>query len=74
MRNDLNPNLCDNSIQYLAERFPELNIKQIATSLGINDKLMHQYANGSKNPGPERRKEVEDYIHKLAEELLKTTL
>jgi len=65
MRNDLNPNLCDNSIQYLAERFPELNIKQIATALGINDKLMYQYANGSKNPGPERRKEVEDYISGL---------
>lgn len=74
MNNDINPKLCNNSIQQLAERFPELNIKQIAIALGINDKLRHQYTNGSKNPGPERRKEVEDYIHKLAEELLKTTL
>lgn len=74
MNNDVNPKLCDNSIQYLAERFPELNVKQIAVALGINDKLMHQYTSGSKNPGPERRKEVEEHIHKLAEELLKVTL
>ena len=74
MRNDLNPNLCDNSIQYLAERFPELNIKQIAIALGINDKLMHQYATGAKNPGPERRKEIEEYIHTLAEQLLTITI
>lgn len=74
MKTDINPKLCNNSIQQLAEHFPELNIKQIAIALGINDKLMHQYTNGSKNPGPERRKEVENYIHKLGEELLKTTL
>ena len=74
MNTDIDPKLCNNSIQQLAEQFPELNIKQIAIALGINDKLMHQYTNGSKNPGPERRKDVEDYIHKLGKELLKTTL
>lgn len=74
MNNSINPKLCGNSIQQLAKRFPELNIKQIAVALGINDKLMHQYTNGSKSPGPDRRKEVEDYIHELAEELPRVTL
>ncbi len=66
--------LCNNGVQYLAERFPELNIKQIAEALDINYKLMHQYATGAKNPGPERRKEIEEYIHTLAEQLLTITL
>jgi hypothetical protein len=74
MLNDINPKLCNNNIQYLAERFPELNIKQIADALGINYKLMHHYTNGTKNPGPERRKEIEEYIHTLAMELLKVNL
>ena len=74
MQYDSTPKQYNNSIEYLAARFPELNIKQMAKSMGINDKLMYQYANGSKNPGPERRKEIEDYIHKLAEKLLRVTL
>ncbi len=74
MNNEYRPLFDENSIQQLFTRFPELNIKQIAMAIGINDKLMHQYANSIKNPGFERRKEIEQYIHKLGEELLKVTL
>jgi hypothetical protein len=74
MNIDIDPKLCNNSIQQLAECFPELNISQIARSLGINDKLMHQYSKGAKNPGYERRKQIERYIHTLGEELQKIEL
>lgn len=74
MHRHTDPKLCNNSVQYLAQRFPELNIKQVAEALGINYRLMYQYTNGTKNPGPERRKEIEEYIHALAKELLTTTL
>lgn len=74
MQRHTDPKLCNNSVQYLAESFPELNIKQIAEAMGINYKLMHHYANGTKNPGPERRKQIEEYIHTLAKELLLITL
>ncbi|MBQ4499043.1 MAG: XRE family transcriptional regulator [Alistipes sp.] len=74
MNTDKSHTLYNNSIQKLAENFPELNIKQVACALGINDKLMHQYSNGSKNPGFERRKEIERFIHDLGRELLKVEL
>ncbi len=61
----------ENPIGELFERFPELNATQIAKGVGINDSLMRQYMNGSKRPSFERIVEIENYLHKLGEELVK---
>lgn len=41
---------------------------------GINTKLIHHYAMGLKHPRPERRKKIEEALHKLGSELLETAV
>ncbi|MBR6760171.1 MAG: hypothetical protein IKM03_07330 [Alistipes sp.] len=64
----------ENPIRTLFTKFPELNIRQVALAMGINDKLMQNYVSGSKRPSVERKLEVEDYIHRLGSELMKVKL
>jgi DNA-binding transcriptional regulator YdaS (Cro superfamily) len=42
---------------------------QVARAMGINETLMQQYVNGAKRPSPERRVEIERYLHNLASRL-----
>lgn len=64
----------ENSIGDLFNRFPELNVRQVARAMGINETLMQQYVNGAKRPSPERRAEIEQYLHNLASRLMEVTL
>ena len=57
------------SIGDLFNNFPELNVRQVARAMGINETLMQQYVNGAKRPSPERRVEIERYLHNLASRL-----
>ncbi len=41
---------------------------------GINTKLIHHYAMGLKHPRPERRRKIEEALHKLGSELLATAV
>lgn len=59
----------ENSIGDLFNAFPELNVRQVARAMGVNETLMQQYVNGSKRPSPERRVEIERYLHDLATRL-----
>ena len=61
----------DNVIAVLFERFPELNVQQVAKGLDINPALMRQYVGGKKRPSFERLMDIENYLHKLGEELQK---
>lgn len=62
-----NPN---NSIAEVFEKFPQLNLSQVAQSIGINKSLMAKYIYGIKPPSEKRKKEIEEGLHKLAKELL----
>lgn len=64
----------DNVIEVLFERFPELNVTQVAKGMNINPVLMRQYVNGKKRPSFERLMDIENYLHKLGEELQKVRL
>ncbi len=64
----------ENTVSDLFERFPELSKKHVAEAIGINDKLLHQYITGSKRPTDERRREIEAYVHRLGEALLKVKI
>lgn len=64
----------ENPVGALFEKFPELNVRQIARAMGINERLMQNYVGGAKRPSDERRQEIERYIHQLGEELLKVRL
>lgn len=64
----------DNPVGDLFNRFPMLNVTQVAKAMGINSSLMQQYVNGRKRPSFERAVEVEAYIRSLAAELAKIRL
>lgn len=64
----------ENLVGELFARFPELNVRQIARAMGINETLMQQYVNGKKRPSFERALEIEDYLHKLGRELSQTNV
>ena len=64
----------DNPICKLFNNFPELNVRQVARAMGVNESLMQQYVNGTKRPSFERRVEIEQYLHSLAERLMKINL
>ena len=59
----------ENVIAALFERFPELNVQQIAKGLNINPALMRQYVGGKKRPSFERLLDIEKYLHQLGEAL-----
>jgi transcriptional regulator with XRE-family HTH domain len=59
----------ENLVGEFFARFPELNVRQIALAMGINETLMQQYVNGKKRPSFERILELEDFIHTLGREL-----
>ena len=64
----------DNPICKLFNNFPELNVRQVARAMGVNESLMQQYVNGAKRPSFERRVEIEQYLHNLGERLMKINL
>lgn len=64
----------DNPIGELFEKFPELNVRQVAKGMGISEVLMRQYVCGTKRPSFERAMEIEGYLHKLGEALIKVQL
>ena len=59
----------ENLVGEFFARFPELNVRQIAKAMGINETLLQQYVNGKKRPSFERVVEIEDFIRKLGREL-----
>lgn len=68
------PPTTENTLKTLFDRFPELNVRQIARAMGINESLMHQYTCGAKKPSPDRLLEIEAYLHHLGEALQNTRL
>lgn len=64
----------DNPIARLFNRFSELNVSQVAQSIGINKSLMSQYIYGIKTPDTKRKKQIEKALHALGEELLTVEL
>ncbi len=64
----------DNPVGDLFNRYPMLNVRQVAKAMGINTSLMQQYVNGRKRPSFERAVEIESYLHSLAAELAKIRL
>ena len=71
MIDKLPPLADENLVGAIFERFPELNVRQIARSMGINESLMQHYVKGVKRPSFDRAIEIENFLHHLGEELLK---
>ena len=59
----------ENPVGELFAQLPELNIRQVARAMGINETLMQQYVNGAKHPSAERKAEIENFLHQLGQKL-----
>lgn len=59
----------DNEIAKIFKRFPQLNVSEVARTLGINKSLLSKYIYGIKRPSEERVQQIKDALHVLGREL-----
>ncbi|MBO5189023.1 MAG: helix-turn-helix transcriptional regulator [Alistipes sp.] len=64
----------ENPIGAIFSKFPELNGRQVARSMNINETLFQNYINGRKRPSFERIRDIENFLHTLGEDLMKIRL
>ena len=69
---DLKPNH-DNEVAALFNRFPQLNVSEVARLIGIHKSLLAQYIYGVKTPSAERMKKIKSVLHKLGLDLAEAT-
>ena len=61
-----NPN---NVIADVFRRFPQLNVSEVARTIGINKSLLSRYIYGIKKPSEQRTEQILDVIRKLGKEM-----
>lgn len=60
----------ENEIAMIFKRFPQLNVSEVARSMGINKSLLSKYIYGIKKPGNQRKMQIKEALHVLGEELM----
>lgn len=60
----------DNEIARIFNRFPQLNVSEVARSLNINKSLLAKYIYGIKKPSEERVLAIKEALHSLGRELV----
>ena len=63
----------NNEVAALFAMFPQLNVSEVARSLGIHKSLLSQYIYGVKTPSEKRLKEIKDVLHTLGVKLIAAT-
>lgn len=63
----------NNEVARLFALFPQLNVSEVARSLGIHKSLLSQYIYGVKTPSDKRLKEIKSVLHTLGMELISAT-
>ena len=61
---------CTNDIAMIFARFPQLNVSEVARSIGINKSLLSKYIYGIKKPSEKRKQEIVSSLHSLGRELM----
>ncbi len=69
---DLKPNH-DNEVADLFNRFPQLNVSEVARLIGIHKSLLAQYIYGVKTPSKERMQKIKSVLHQLGLDLAAAT-
>lgn len=65
---DAEPNY-DNEIAAIFRRFPQLNVSEVARSIGIHKSLLSKYIYGVKKPSLQRKEEIKQALRTLGEQL-----
>lgn len=60
----------ENEIAAIFKRFPQLNVSEVARSMGINKSLLSKYIYGIKKPNIQRKMQIKEALHVLGEELI----
>ncbi len=60
----------NNSVGELFAMFPQLNISEVAKSIGIHKSLLSQYIYGVKTPSDKRMNEIKSALHTLGMRLI----
>ena len=63
----------DNAVGILFEKFPQLNVSEMAKSIGINKSLLSQYIYGTKTPSEKRINEIKAALNALGKKLIQET-
>ena len=59
----------DNPIAQVFRRFPQLNVSEVARSIGINKSLLSRYIYGIKKPSEGRKEQILSSIRQLGREM-----
>ena len=59
----------ENEIAAIFRRFPQLNVSEMARTIGINKALLAKYIYGIKHPSPARREQILAAIRTLGREM-----
>ncbi|MBR1574198.1 MAG: DUF2442 domain-containing protein [Bacteroidales bacterium] len=59
----------DNAIAQVFRRFPQLNVSEVARSIGINKSLLSRYIYGIKKPSESRKEQILGSIRQLGREM-----
>ncbi len=60
----------NNEIARIFAMFPQLNVSEIARSIGINKSLLSKYIYGIKKPSEARKQEIVSALHNLGQALI----
>ena len=60
----------DNEIAEIFRRFPQLNVSEVAKSIGIHKSLLSKYIYGIKRPSEQRKEQIKQYIRLLGQDLM----
>ena len=60
----------ENEIAAIFRHFPQLNVSEVARSMGINKSLLSKYIYGIKKPSEQRKRQIKETLHLLGRELI----
>ena len=60
----------DNEIARIFNRFPQLNVSEVARSMGIHKSLLSKYIYGIKKPSKQQKEQIKQYIRLLGQDLM----
>ena len=59
----------DNEVAEIFKRFPQLNVSEVAKSIGIHKSLLSKYIYGVKRPSEQRKEQIKEALRTLGQQL-----
>ena len=59
-----------NEVACIFRQFPQLNVSEVARSMGINKSLLSKYIYGIKKPSDQRVQQIKEALHAIGQQLI----